>query len=724
MKINKQLIKDGYISERKHPECNYFIYNYTQKTQYEQFWNEDTMNCRGLILDGEGNIIAKPFSKFFNIGEYSEQNDLGKIPNYTWFDIWDKMDGCFTYNTKLNCWDGSTVKIGDLVSKNLNPILIGRDKRGNLVPCKITNRFDNGTKDHWLDIVVDTPVSKKSGVGNFNNKLRVTYNHKIYVNNQWDLAMNIKIGDNLTTYDYFIDKNVEHFINSSLLGDGSLYFNHNSFTFGESHAKRFKKYLNWINHCLGECSGKPRELISGYGTEMIQCISKSLKTMRFLRNNWYKNGKKILPEDISWIDDFSIAKLYMDDGSIQKNKRQYQLDRAIFATYNFSKKDNQRLAKKIEDMYGVKCVLQKTKHKYYGLRINAGRKNEIQNFWKRIEKYIHPDFKYKLPDKYQNEKFIDYPKGKLNILTNNVKILDIKKVEINKNNFPSGRKGFDIETTTHNYFAKGVLVHNSLGILYKMPNGELRIATRGSFSSDQAIEGTMMFNQMFDKPELIFNDDCTYLFEIIYPENRIVVDYKEKHELVLLAVKHKYSDKEKTYEELLDFASKFNIPLTQYYGRVSYNRHAFLKIEGDIPEGNEGFVLKFDNGLRVKIKSEEYKRLHRILTQTSNKSVWELLRNHQDINELLDRVPDEFYQWTRNTVYNFNENYKSIEHSCQIIVNKCKFKDRKDVAEYFCNKENKIYRGILFLMYDNKDYEDVIWKMLRPEYSKPFAEEK
>ena len=37
---NKQLIKDGYISERKHPECDYFIYNYTQKTQYEQFWNE------------------------------------------------------------------------------------------------------------------------------------------------------------------------------------------------------------------------------------------------------------------------------------------------------------------------------------------------------------------------------------------------------------------------------------------------------------------------------------------------------------------------------------------------------------------------------------------------------------------------------------------------------------------------------------------------------------
>ena len=277
----------------------------------------------------------------------------------------------------------------------------------------------------------------------------------------------------------------------------------------------------------------------------------------------------------------------------------------------------------------------------------------------------------------------------------------------------------------YTWFNKWEKMDGSLGILYRMPNGEFRIATRGSFSSDQAIRGTMIFNEMFKNPETIFtNDNWTYLFEIIYPENRIVVDYKGKEELVLLDVINKMDSESKCYEELLEFSNEFNIPITQYYGRVSYNRHAFLKIEGDILEGNEGFVLKFDNGLRVKVKSDEYCRLHRILTQTSNKSVWEILRNHGDINEILDRVPDEFYQWTRNTVYNFNENYKLIEHSCQIIVNKCKLKERKEVADYFNQKENKMYRGILFLMYDNKDYEDVIWKMLRPIYSKPFAEEK
>ncbi len=355
MKINKQLIKDGYISERKHPSVDYYIYNYTSKAQYEKQWHEDTMNCRGLILDGKGNVIAKPFKKFFNIGEYGEPTNLGKIPNYTWFDKWEKLDG-------------------------------------------------------------------------------------------------------------------------------------------------------------------------------------------------------------------------------------------------------------------------------------------------------------------------------------------------------------------------------SLGILYRMPNGEFRIATRGSFESEQAIKATEMFNKHFLFPGLVFSDNFTYLFEIIYPSNRIVVDYGKEEKLVLLAVKSKVEDYEFTYEELLRFASEWEIPLTQYYGRVSYNRHAFLKIDSDIPEGDEGFVLKFDNGLRVKIKSEEYVRLHRIVTGLNSKSIWDLLRREENLEELLDRVPDEFYEWAEGIKTDFENNYKSIEHSCDVIVKSCRLKDRKEVAEYFLQKEHKIYSGILFTMYDNKPYKEIIWKLLKPAYARPFQE--
>ena len=105
IKIDKKLIDDGYITCRKHPEVDYYVYNYTPKTQFNSFWNEQTRICRGLILDGEGNIIAKPFSKFFNIGEYNQHSFLGKIPNYSYFDIFDKLDGSLgiLYQLPLLC---------------------------------------------------------------------------------------------------------------------------------------------------------------------------------------------------------------------------------------------------------------------------------------------------------------------------------------------------------------------------------------------------------------------------------------------------------------------------------------------------------------------------------------------------------------------------------------------------------------------------------------------
>ena len=93
IKIDPKLIDEGYITCRNHPTCGYVIYNYTARTQYEQYWTEQTKLCRGLILDKDGAVIARPLEKFFNIGEYNQHTHLGKLPNYTYFDVFEKMDG-------------------------------------------------------------------------------------------------------------------------------------------------------------------------------------------------------------------------------------------------------------------------------------------------------------------------------------------------------------------------------------------------------------------------------------------------------------------------------------------------------------------------------------------------------------------------------------------------------------------------------------------------------
>jgi RNA ligase len=83
-----QLIADDYINVNKHPTADLYIYNYSQKAQYDRVWNETTLACRGLILDGNYQVIARPFQKFFNLGEFENQ----VVPN-DFFEVFEKMDG-------------------------------------------------------------------------------------------------------------------------------------------------------------------------------------------------------------------------------------------------------------------------------------------------------------------------------------------------------------------------------------------------------------------------------------------------------------------------------------------------------------------------------------------------------------------------------------------------------------------------------------------------------
>lgn len=244
----------------------------------------------------------------------------------------------------------------------------------------------------------------------------------------------------------------------------------------------------------------------------------------------------------------------------------------------------------------------------------------------------------------------------------------------------------------------------SLGILY-WHNNKPFIATRGSFTSEQSAKANLILNTKYSHILPRLNPAKTYLFEIIYPENRIVVDYGATEDLVLLAVLDTQTGKEEPLEEV-------GFPVVKRYQGVK-DIHQLQHLEED---NKEGFVIRFANGLRYKVKFKEYLRIHRIVTQVSNISIWEYLRAGNSLDELLDRVPDEFYQWVKKTNAELLNAYAAIETKA-----KEQFKeldDRKATALYFQQCENP---AILFNMLDGKNYSDTIWKMLRPKYSRPFT---
>ncbi|WP_201374000.1 RNA ligase [Ktedonobacter robiniae] len=87
----------------------------------------------------------------------------------------------------------------------------------------------------------------------------------------------------------------------------------------------------------------------------------------------------------------------------------------------------------------------------------------------------------------------------------------------------------------------------SLGILYWL-DGEPRLATRGSFTSNQALVGTKIFQERYGSA--YFYPDFTYLFEIIYLANRIVVDYKGMEDIILLAIIETKTGREYSYNDV------------------------------------------------------------------------------------------------------------------------------------------------------------------------------
>ncbi len=244
----------------------------------------------------------------------------------------------------------------------------------------------------------------------------------------------------------------------------------------------------------------------------------------------------------------------------------------------------------------------------------------------------------------------------------------------------------------------------SLGILYWL-NNKPCIATRGSFTSDQAFKANAILNEKYSTIFPKLDRSKTYLFEIIYPENRIVLDYGKTEDLFLLAIIDHATGHEMRPTDI-------GFPVVKHFDGI----HDINRLS-ELEENNkEGFVIKFSSGLRYKVKFKEYVRIHRIITQVSNINIWEYLKEGQTLDELLDRVPDEFYSWVKKTNLDLVNAYKAIEEKA-----KSEFKvleNRKDTALYF---QQCKYPSVLFNMLDKKDYSKTIWKMLRPTFSKPFS---
>lgn len=271
------------------------------------------------------------------------------------------------------------------------------------------------------------------------------------------------------------------------------------------------------------------------------------------------------------------------------------------------------------------------------------------------------------------------------------------------------RKFFNIEEGKHTpteQFQVFEKMDGSLGILF-FYGDEWVFASRGSFTSDQALKFKEIFTKKY-KTSYLYTPN-TYLFEIIYPENRIVVDYGNIEDVVMLGEINTESGDELDLNHYTN--SIFNV-VKEYNGIKDYS-----SLKSLVDNNAEGFVVRFSNGDRMKIKGEEYLRLHRIMTNLSTTSVWEILSTNGKIDEFIKDVPDEFFRKIQDFAFDLSLRYynlmKEYTECFEIIKNKTE--DRKSFAE-----ESKRYPNpsLLFGLLDGKDISPMIWKIIKPEFKK------
>ena len=241
--------------------------------------------------------------------------------------------------------------------------------------------------------------------------------------------------------------------------------------------------------------------------------------------------------------------------------------------------------------------------------------------------------------------------------------------------------------------------------------GEWILATRGSFTSPQAIKGKEILDKKYDISAI--RKDNTYLFEIIYPENRIVVDYGDEEKLVVLGGIHT-----ETGDEIPD-SSLFWLQDCGFEIVTIYKTwgETYDLLKEEISKDREGYVIRFKSGFRMKIKGEEYVRLHRILTNISNRDIWEYLKDNKPFDELLEKVPDEFNHWVKETVRDLQNQFDTIKTD---VENEFKqLIDKKEFAEKIKDNPN---RSFLFKRLDSysNQLNEMIWNSIYPPYSKPF----
>lgn len=273
-------------------------------------------------------------------------------------------------------------------------------------------------------------------------------------------------------------------------------------------------------------------------------------------------------------------------------------------------------------------------------------------------------------------------------------------------------KRYDIQTKNHNFFANGILVHNSLIKVVRMGDDFL-ISTNGTIDAfncalgggvgcpfdnfgDLAMEGFRHYGLTKDDFPRLFKEGYTYIFELTSPYNQVVVQWNET-KMNLIGVRDNNTLQETFFADH-ELAKVFDTPKIFPITTID-ECVAAAKV---LPENTEGYVVCDANFNRVKVKSPRYVQLHYM----AGNQVWSAYRVMEillanEVSEYVVYFPK--FKVAYDEVNNAYQGFISRVRDFQVLIDGMNFSNKKDLAMWVMGDANrKQMQGFAFKYYEGK----------------------
>jgi len=185
-----------------------------------------------------------------------------------------------------------------------------------------------------------------------------------------------------------------------------------------------------------------------------------------------------------------------------------------------------------------------------------------------------------------------------------------------------------------------------LGIIFRY-NGQLILTTRGRFNSPSSILGNEMLKRYVGEYnwDQIFPESITALVEMIHPQTFVHKKYYGEKTFIIIGAMNTKKLFDFNYDKLTRLANLLHVKITQPWS--GDNLQNLIQLMKDRSVTNEeGYVIRFENGLRVKIKFESY-----IGLMVASKLSYSYLMNRMisgNLEKMLATLPEEIYDTAMN----------------------------------------------------------------------------